>query len=453
MEEIDKNNLINKKENFEVHTMPQKFLSTRPVFKTTNKKKSHKKFGLKTNLIIGLIVIFIFAALMVLAAWLFLRSFNESNKSAPVLEKNLTPVTEKDSTDTPLATTTLDNLEEQQHLKDLLDISKWQEAKNSQYYYSFKFPATWQTDILIATSTTKQEIIIKDDKDKEYFKLSILDANGLTLVDWLSQRSISSDDLKPFTLDGQVGYEIEQSDKFYSVYILYQHFIYKLSFIKSDENFIKQLNNKILVSFKFIGEKIDVDNIDDNSSAPVYISAIDSDHDGLTDIEESLYGSNKLKRDTDGDSYIDGDEISNLFDPTIAGNTKIYESNKVSTYINADYNYNLIYPSGWVVKDDKNSVIFQSDTGEFIQVLILTNDKNYTDIINWYKANINLDISDLTNTKVSTVSAIRTSNGYSVYFLLGDNIYTLLYNINLRHDANFMTTFDMIIKSFKLMTK
>ncbi len=450
--EMTDNNLNKQKESFEVHTMPQKFLSTRPVFKATSKKKSHKKFGLKTNLIIGLIVIIVFAGLMILAAWLFLRSFNKPNKTtAPVLDKIQVTATKKDSMDAPLATTTLDNLEQQQHLKDLLDISKWQEYKNDQYYYSFKFPSSWHKDIAAMATTTKESIIIKDEDNKEYFKLSILTANKLNLTEWLAQQSIPAEDLKPFTLDGQVGYEIEQDNEFYSVYILYQQLIYKLSFIKSDDNFIKQLNNKILVSFKFIEVKQTEESQDNNTTALIYVSAIDSDHDGLTDAEEILYGSDKLKRDTDGDSYIDGDEISNLFHPAVAGSTKIYESDKVSTYVNADYNYNLIYPSSWTVKDNKDSVIFQSDTGEFIQVLILTNDKNYTDIINWYKANINLDTSDLTTTKVSDIPAIRTANGYNVYFLLGNNIYTLLYNINLRHDANFMTTFDMVIKSFKLM--
>jgi len=441
-----------KKESFDVHTMPQKFLSTRPSFKATKNKKAHKKVGFKKNLIIGLVIIIIFAGLMMLAAWLFLRSFNTPTETVPLNLENPAPVITETPVDTPLATTTLDNLEQQQHLKELLDISKWQVITNEQYYYSFKFPAAWHKDAVLATSTIKDEVIIKDKDDTEYFKLSVLVSNGLSLDEWLQQHEILPEDLKTFTLDGQVGYEIIEDNVSHSIFILYQQLIYKLSFIKNDDNFTKQLNNKILVSFKFVGEKIDTDNIDDSSSAPVYVSAIDSDHDGLTDIEEALYGSDKLKRDSDGDSYIDGDEISNLFHPAMAGATKIYESDRVSTYVNADYHYNLIYPSSWTTKDNKDSVIFQSQTGEFIQVLISINDKNYNSIINWYKATINLDISDLTKKKVSGIPAIRTANGYNVYFLLGDNIYTLLYNINLRQDANFMTTFDMVIKSFKLMS-
>jgi len=436
------------KQNFEVHTMPQKFLSTRPVFKQTKNKKSHKPMGFKTNLIIGLVVIGVFAGLLILAAWLFLRSFNEPDKQPIYQEQNIPSENMDNSVDSPMATTTLDNLDEQQRLKELLDINKWQTIENNLYHYSFKFPSSWQQETPVSDDIA-DTIIIKNEEGINFFELLVFaNPEKITLRDWLISEEILQEDLESFTLAGQAGYKINQLDNRYAIFIAYHNNFYKLSFIKTEDNIFNQLNNKILINFKFL--EVPEENID--SAAPVYNPATDSDHDGLTDVEEALYGSDKLKRDSDGDSYIDGEEVSNLFHPAVAGSVRIYEREVVSTYINAIYNYNLIYPAVWEIKDKDDSVIFQDASGEFIQVLVSTNDENYNNIINWYKANINLDITDLTQLTVSGVPAIRTTNGYFVYFLLGDNIYTLLYNINLRQDANFMTTFDMVIKSFKLMT-
>lgn len=45
----------------------------------------------------------------------------------------------------------------------------------------------------------------------------------------------------------------------------------------------------------------------------------DSDNDGLTDQQESLYGTNSLNPDTDNDGYLDGDEVQNGYNPLGAG--------------------------------------------------------------------------------------------------------------------------------------
>ncbi|HNU89793.1 MAG TPA: hypothetical protein PKJ11_00420 [bacterium] len=43
---------------------------------------------------------------------------------------------------------------------------------------------------------------------------------------------------------------------------------------------------------------------------------LDSDQDGLSDADEiNIYGTNPLKSDTDGDGYLDGDEVKNGYNP------------------------------------------------------------------------------------------------------------------------------------------
>ncbi len=58
----------------------------------------------------------------------------------------------------------------------------------------------------------------------------------------------------------------------------------------------------------------------------------DSDNDGLTDSEEVLLGTSTLTPDSDGDGYLDGAELLNLYDPASIGkltanpNLALYEN-------------------------------------------------------------------------------------------------------------------------------
>jgi hypothetical protein len=58
----------------------------------------------------------------------------------------------------------------------------------------------------------------------------------------------------------------------------------------------------------------------------------DTDADGLTDwAEVRVYHTDPLNPDTDGDGYKDGEEVINGYDPTRAGNFRLYEVPKATT--------------------------------------------------------------------------------------------------------------------------
>ncbi len=52
-------------------------------------------------------------------------------------------------------------------------------------------------------------------------------------------------------------------------------------------------------------------------------TSLDSDHDGLSDAQEKLYGTDPLKADTDGDGYTDLTEIRSSYSPTGPGRLTI----------------------------------------------------------------------------------------------------------------------------------
>jgi hypothetical protein len=56
---------------------------------------------------------------------------------------------------------------------------------------------------------------------------------------------------------------------------------------------------------------------------PIITEETDSDSDGLNDIEElKIYGTDPKKSDTDGDGYLDGDEVQSGYNPAGEGKLK-----------------------------------------------------------------------------------------------------------------------------------
>lgn len=103
-------------------------------------------------------------------------------------------------------------------------------------------------------------------------------------------------------------------------------------------------------------------------SAPVTVSTVDSDADGLTDSEEKIIGTDPNKADTDSDGYLDLAELKSDYDPLIPGQ-KNSETSQTVTY-KVDLKTTLIYPSSWeVTRSDINSTIIFADSDKaFIQL-------------------------------------------------------------------------------------
>ena len=424
-------------DNFEVHTMPAKFLTMRPSFKPGKKYKVQKSIGLKKNLIIGLIVIIVIGGLMGLAAWLFLRSVGQKPIPKPI-NLSAEPIQPQQPDEQPQEPQEPSTPEQDQ---TLLETDRWLVYENSTYY-TLKYPYQW------LKSGAGNQVFLKGQTGESYLEITFTDANNRSLLDWLENRGLFQENLEAFTLNNLTSYKYQDEESnTYIIYILHNNKIYSLIFTNSDEPIINKIYNLILVNFKFI----EPEQPEQLEGPPIFLPSLDTDQDNLTDTEEILYGTDKNRRDTDGDSYIDGDEVANLYDPNIAGSARIYDSGVVATYVNEQYGYNIIYPASWSVKGAADSVIFQDPNGEFIQVLVTANDTGYANIKDWYQDNISSNLSDLSNIKIAQLEAIRTPDGSQAYFLFGNNIYSFIYNIGLKDNASFMTTFDMMLKSFKLM--
>lgn len=56
-------------------------------------------------------------------------------------------------------------------------------------------------------------------------------------------------------------------------------------------------------------------NANANANTIINSALLDTDNDGLTDEQEEIYGTDRINPDTDGDGYLDGEEVENGFNP------------------------------------------------------------------------------------------------------------------------------------------
>jgi len=183
------------------------------------------------------------------------------------------------------------------------------------------------------------------------------------------------------------------------------------------------------------------------TSSPAII--IDSDADGLNNVEEALLGTNPNKADTDGDGYSDLSEALNGYSPTGAG--KLETDTSIARYVNGIYKYSFLYPKGLKLEtsDDNASAILTADDGSFIQVVAQAN-TGKQDIKSWYVAQFNVQPTAAEMTKVGGVDAVQSTDGTVVYLTDKINIYALSYTPISDQSLMYKEIFEILLKSFSL---
>lgn len=179
--------------------------------------------------------------------------------------------------------------------------------------------------------------------------------------------------------------------------------------------------------------------------------APDSDQDGLTDIEEQLFETDKLQPDTDGDGYKDGEEILSGFNPRKGGRADLATSGLVNEYSNPLFGYTIRYPSKFLARsiDETNrEVLFTAVTGELITVTV-DDQVQHPTLQAWYKEQFPdvIDTSKLTIT-ISGVEALYSPDGLSVYFLKDGRLFAVTYNPAAATQLGYPTVFKRMLKDF-----
>ncbi|OGY46038.1 MAG: hypothetical protein A2731_02185 [Candidatus Buchananbacteria bacterium RIFCSPHIGHO2_01_FULL_39_8] len=180
-------------------------------------------------------------------------------------------------------------------------------------------------------------------------------------------------------------------------------------------------------------------------------SSADIDGDNLTTAEEALFGTNPEVNDSDSDGYMDGSELISGYDPTRPAVT-LADSGLIRTYNSSEYS--IIYPSVWQVRELGEEIIFQAQSGEFVEVLMILNPNNLA-LLNWYQEQFPaISLDSVTQVRINNLSGIRSADQATYYLVNPDNlsrIYLITYNTGSLEEANFITTFNVMVKNFRLL--
>lgn len=182
--------------------------------------------------------------------------------------------------------------------------------------------------------------------------------------------------------------------------------------------------------------------------------AVDNDIDGLTEVEETLYGTDPVKSDSDSDGFSDSVEVVNLYNPAGFKPTKLIEAGLVTPYDSAPAKYEIYFPTSWTaVADDLGAgspdMTFTNAQAQSISVAVEENIKNMS-VLDWYLA-ANPTALPSQAQKLFTKSGLEgviSPDGHVAYISANGQIYTITYAAAADPTtAQFKTTFQMMINS------
>ena len=198
-------------------------------------------------------------------------------------------------------------------------------------------------------------------------------------------------------------------------------------------------------------------NINSNVNNTVISISPDKDKDTLTDEEEILYQSNPNNPDTDGDGFLDGQEVANLYSP-LTGEAELMEhSGMTKNYINSAYSYSVIYPISWQVVSlaggDKE-IAFVSENKEFIEITIIDNPQGIN-AEQWYLKQIPSNLAyKVERLWANNFMGVKSLDGMHFYLtpISGKKnfIYSVSYMVGSHMNITYPATFKMLVRSFDI---
>lgn len=186
---------------------------------------------------------------------------------------------------------------------------------------------------------------------------------------------------------------------------------------------------------------------------PEPVPGADSDSDGLTDLEErSIYQTNPRLVNSDGDSFVDLNEVLNLFDPNDPDPQPLDKNPGIAVFTDPTLGYEMFRPTAWTVGvGAAGTTVFNAPTGEQIEVLVDEIADGDT-LESWYRTLDPAATSD-------AVRVVRTKRGYeyiispsrSAIFIRADQrVFVISYKLNGAEQIQYRVTFEMMANSFRL---
>jgi hypothetical protein len=179
--------------------------------------------------------------------------------------------------------------------------------------------------------------------------------------------------------------------------------------------------------------------------------ASDTDSDGLTDDEENLiYKSDPNKSNSDGDSFVDLNEVLNMFDPANPDPAVLIDNPGITSYGNTAYGIEIYRPSSWTVREilSERAVHFTAPTGEVVEVTVFSKEEDQP-LMQWYnsqpKTGTNGQVESGTNKK--GYEQVISSNRRVIYVSDGTTVVMLDYKLVEELEIRYRVTLTMMANS------
>ncbi len=186
-------------------------------------------------------------------------------------------------------------------------------------------------------------------------------------------------------------------------------------------------------------------------SAPLAVTeGADADRDGLTNVEEALYGTSPTVADTDGDGFFDGAEVRGFFNPTAKG-TSITASSFIQ--IMKWHEASFLAPQSWTFAPSTDPAVVRIalNDGGTIQLQVLPNSSHAT-VADFVASRARSNGLKSFKTK-NGLDAVQLSNGLTTYVSQGDTIWVMTYELGESNKIEYRTSFDLVVNSLRALAK
>jgi hypothetical protein len=181
-------------------------------------------------------------------------------------------------------------------------------------------------------------------------------------------------------------------------------------------------------------------------------AGLDSDSDGLTDLEEPLYGGDPRNPDTDHDTFLDGNEVFHLYNPASGKNAKLLESNLVKVF-ESPMGWRLLVPISWKTElsSDGQTGTISTGHGETFTLTVAPNPTKQK-IMDWYLEQHPGTLSSQVTMKTtkSGIDGLVGLDPLVTHFPWGDQILVFTYDLDDQPFVNYRTTYEMMQNSLSL---
>lgn len=181
-------------------------------------------------------------------------------------------------------------------------------------------------------------------------------------------------------------------------------------------------------------------------------AGLDTDSDGLTDLEEALFSSDPKNPDTDSDGFLDGNEVFHLYNPNGLAPGRLLDA-KLVTQVDAPADWTIYVPVGWKtdVAPDGGSGTIVTGHGETFRISIENNPEGKS-VLDWY-------LATHPEATASQVLKYRSKRGYvgiigadqlTTYLPWGAKIFVVRYDLAEQPFINYRTTYFMMLNGLEL---